>query len=93
MRKAVVAAPARLQLILDLVEAKRAANGHESIHRHAIGHAFEAVRGDHRSHAVRDDDMRSAHILSAHRLDEAFADRLLDVDGCRPAGAYSTSNR
>src|ERR1044071_5283391 len=61
--KAVFAAPARLQLVLNLIQAEWTADGDQAIDPPAFGDALQTVISDHRAHAVRDHDVRAGDSL------------------------------
>src|SRR5918993_1220046 len=69
-REPVGTAPSRLELVLNLIESKRAADRDEAIDGCAGIDALQAVVRDHRAHAVRHDDVRACDRWRAHGLKE-----------------------
>src|SRR5262245_5468483 len=57
VRKPIGARPPGLQLVLDFIEAKRASNRDQPVYVCTFRHTLKAVIGDHRAHAVADDDV------------------------------------
>src|SRR5262249_36242986 len=77
-----IAAPPRPQLVLDFVEAERAAERNEDVNPGALRNPLQAVVGDYGAHAVGDHDMRPRTDRRAYGVDEALPDSALDRHGC-----------
>src|SRR5262245_64630886 len=77
-----IAAPPRLQLVLDFVQAERAAERNEAVNPGALRDPLQAVIGDYGPHAVGNHDMRPRADRRAYGVDEALPDGALDRHGC-----------
>src|SRR5262245_27224242 len=77
-----IAAPLRLQLVLDFVQAERTAERNETVNPGALRDPLQAVVGDYGAHAVGDHDMRPRTDRRAYGVHEALPDSALDRHGC-----------